>query len=88
MRFANFYYYIIKNFSKLANSLTDTTVEQFNGKNWQWSELSKKLFQVLTQRFTRVPVLVYHDSKLHIMIEIVASNFSIDALLFQLEESL
>jgi hypothetical protein len=34
MKFGNFYHGVIKDFSKLAKPLTDTTSEQFKGKNW------------------------------------------------------
>jgi hypothetical protein len=33
MGFVNFYYHFIKDFSKLAKPLTDTTSEQVKGKN-------------------------------------------------------
>jgi hypothetical protein len=47
MGLANFDHHFIKEFSKLAKPLTDTTSEQFKGKNWQWSDLCKTAFEVL-----------------------------------------
>jgi hypothetical protein len=52
MGFANFYRRFIKDFSKLAKPLMDTTSEQFKGKNWRWSDLCEKAFEALKQRFT------------------------------------
>jgi hypothetical protein len=47
MGFVNFYRRFIKDFSNLAKPLTDTTLEQFKDKDWRWSDLCKKAFEVL-----------------------------------------
>ena len=86
MGFANFYRRFIKDFSKLAKPLTDTTAEQFKGKNWRWSELCEKAFEALKQRFTTAPVLRHYDPTLPIIVETDASDFAIGAVLLQKED--
>jgi hypothetical protein len=86
MGFTNFYYRFIKDFSKLAKPLTDTTSEQFKGKNWQASDLCEKAFQVLKQKFTMAPVLRHYNPTLPIIVEMDASDFAIGAVLLQKED--
>jgi hypothetical protein len=45
--FSNFYRHLIKDIYKLAKPWTDTTSEQFKGKNWQWLDLSETAFEAL-----------------------------------------
>jgi hypothetical protein len=57
MGFANFYCSFIKDVSKVAKPLTDTTLEEFKSKNWQWSDRCEKAYEALKQRITTVPVI-------------------------------
>jgi hypothetical protein len=86
MRFANFYRYFIKDFSRLVKPVTDITSEQFKGKNWQSSDLYKKAFKMLKQSFTMAPVLQYYDLTLPIIVETDVSDFVIGAILSQKED--
>jgi HAMP domain-containing protein len=86
MGFMNFYHHCIKDISKLATLLTDTTSEQFKDKNWQWSHLSKKAFEALKQRFTTVPVLRHYDPILPIIVEMDAGDFAIRVVRSQKED--
>jgi hypothetical protein len=86
MGMANFYGRFIKDFSKLAKPLMDTTSEQFKGKNCRWSGLCKKAFEALKQRFTMAPVSHHYDPTLPIIVETDASNFAIGAVLSQKED--
>jgi hypothetical protein len=86
MGFANFYRRFIKDFSKLAKPLTDTTSEQFKGKNWRWSELWEKAFEARKQRFTMAPVLCHYNLVLPIIVETDASHFAIGVVLLQKED--
>jgi hypothetical protein len=86
MGFANFYRCFIKAFSKLAKPLTDTTSEQFKKKNWRWSDLCEKAFEVLKQRFTMALVLYYYDPILPIIVEPDTSDFAIGAVQSQKED--
>jgi hypothetical protein len=85
MGFVNFYCRFIKDISKLAKVLTDTTSEQLKGKNWRWSDLCEKVFEALKQRFTTAPVLQHYDPLLPIIVEIDASDFAIGDVLSQKE---
>jgi hypothetical protein len=86
MGFANFYHRFIKDFSKLAKPLMDTTSEQFKDKNWQWSDLCEKAFEALKQRLTMAPVLRHYDLILPIIVETDVSDFAIGAVLLQKED--
>jgi hypothetical protein len=86
MGVANFYRSFIKNFSKVAKPLLDTTSEQFKRKNWRWSDLCKKVFEALKQRFTMAVVLYYYNPILPIIGETEASDFAIGVVLSQKED--
>jgi hypothetical protein len=45
--FVEFYRCFIQDCSTLAKPLTDTTSDQFQGKNWRWCDLCKKVFEAL-----------------------------------------
>jgi hypothetical protein len=81
--FASFYHHLIKDFSKLAKSLTDTTSEQFKGKNLQWSDLCEKVLEALKQKFTTAPVIWYYNPILPILVGMDESDFVRGAVLSQ-----
>jgi hypothetical protein len=81
--FVNFYGCFIKDFSKLATPLTNTTSEQFKVKNWQWLDLCEKAFEALKQKFTTALVLWHYDLTLPIIVVMDVSNFAIGAVLLQ-----
>jgi hypothetical protein len=79
MGFTNFYHRFIKDFSKLAKPMTDTTSEQFKGKNWRWSDVCEIAFEALKQCFTMAPVLQYYNSTLPIIVQTDTGDFAIGA---------
>jgi hypothetical protein len=83
---ANFYCRFIKDFSKLAQAQTDTSSEDFKGKNWRCSDLCKTAFVAQKKIFTIVPVICHYDPTLPVIVETDGSDFAIDAVLSQKDD--
>jgi hypothetical protein len=79
--FVNFYRRFIKNFSGVAQPITDLTRNK--GLDFHWGPLQVVAFQQLKDVFTSTPILKHCDPALEVIIETNASNFTIGCILSQ-----
>jgi hypothetical protein len=79
--FANFYCRFIKNFSGVAQPITDLT--QNKGLDFHWGLMQMAAFQQLKDAFTSTPILKHVNPALEVIIETDASNFTISCMLSQ-----
>jgi hypothetical protein len=79
--FANFYRRFIKNFSGVAQPITDLTRNK--GLDFHWGPTQTVVFQQLKDAFTSTPILKHFDPALEVIIETDASNFAIGCILSQ-----
>ena len=82
LRLANFYQIFIKNYSKIATLHTRLTCKD----KLDWNSGAEKAFQLLKAAFTTTPILVHPDFSKPFFMEIDASNFSLGAVLLELED--
>ena len=78
--FVNFYRIFIKNYSKIAASLTRLTCKD----KLDWNSDAEKTLQLLKTAFTTAPVLVYSDFSKPFFMETDASDFALGVVLSQL----
>ena len=71
--FENFYRRFIKDCAKLAVPLTALTRKD---EPWLWTPCCQKIFTLLKNAFTSVPILAHLDSTLSSIIETDASDYS------------
>ena len=76
--FANFYKRFIKNFSAIAQPLTDLTKKD---RSWRWGPEEQNAFDKLIKAFTTPSILKHFDPTKEIIIETNASNFAIGCIL-------
>ena len=93
--FANFYRRFVKEFSRIAHPLTDTTKREaqrtkkdlaLRKKDFLTPEACRS-FQELVATFTNSPLLVYFDAKCPIKLETDASDYAISGVLSQKQET-
>ena len=77
--FANFYWILIKNYSKIVAPLTRLTCKD----KLDWNSDTEKAFQLLKTAFTTALVLVHPDFLKSVFIEIDVSNFALGVVLSQ-----
>ena len=77
--FANFYKIFIKEYCKIAALLTCLTWKD----KFVWNEKVEEVFKALKKAFTSVSILVHVDPSKPFFIEIDASNFVLDLILFK-----
>lgn len=77
---ANFYRRFIKDFSKVAQPLTELLHKD---KIFEWKEPQDQAMAYLKERFTTAPILRIFNSKLPIRVSTDASDFGIGAVLEQ-----
>ena len=80
---ANFYQYFIKDFFKIACSLTVLTCKD---TPWQWGEEQETAFQALKTAFTTAPILQIPSDTAPFCLETDSSDFATGAVLEQLGE--
>ena len=78
--FANFYRRFIKDFIKLASSLTAFT---WKDKEFQWTPIKETAFQAIKKTFSSAPVVLHFDPDKKCTVETNASNYVSGAVLFQ-----
>ena len=78
--FANFYRRFIKDFAKLAFSLTALTRKD---KEFQWTPIEKMAFQAIKKAFSSAPVLLHFDPDKECTVETDASDYVSGAVLSQ-----
>ena len=78
--FANFYRRFIKNFSSIAQPLTDLTKKD---QGWRWGPEEQNAVDELIKAFTTPPIRKHFDPTKKIIIETDASNFAIGRILSQ-----
>ena len=82
--FANFYRRFIKNFSRIAKPLTDST--KLDKKHWAWTKLMECAFEALKRAFTEAPVLAYFDPQRPPIVEADSSDYALGATLSQKQD--
>jgi len=80
---ANFYRRFIKNFSELAQPLTNLTRKNVA---FNWTDSQENSFNLLKNAFCSAPVLIIPDPSKPFIVETDASNFAIGAVLSQCDE--
>ena len=70
--FANFYRHFIKDFAKLASSLTALTRKD---KEFQWTPIEETTFQAIKKAFSSAPVLLHFDPDKECTVKTDASDF-------------
>ena len=78
--FTHFYHRFIRNYSMLAAPLTHLTSTEVR---FVWDQEAEKAFRDLKKRFTSAPILVHPDHKAQFIVEVVASNVGVGAILSQ-----
>jgi hypothetical protein len=76
--FMNFYCRFIKNFSEVAQPITDLTHNK--GLDFHWRPLQVVAFQQLKDKFTSTPILKHFDPTLEVIVETDVSNFVIGCI--------
>ena len=80
LRFANFYRRFIKDFAKLASSLTTLTKKN---QPFQWTATEESAFQAIKKAFSTAPVLQHFDPEKKCTVESDASDYVSAAVLSQ-----
>lgn len=78
--FCNFYRKFVKDYSKIALSLTEMTKKS---KPFQWTDQEQRAFDALKRAMTETPVLVVPKPELPFYITTDASEFALGAVLSQ-----
>lgn len=81
--FANYYRRFIRDFSKIANPLTELTKKE---KTFQWTTKTQEAFEQLQQAILSEPVLVMFDPNKEIELETDASDFALGGQIGQRNE--
>ncbi|MBW0475009.1 hypothetical protein O181_014724 [Austropuccinia psidii MF-1] len=84
LRFANFYYCFIQNYSKNITSLTSLLKKNFP---FIFNEEALSQFQILKGAFTTAPILPHFNPSLQNIGETDASDYALGALLSQVNDS-
>jgi len=82
--FANFYQRFIKDYSRVAKSITELTKK--TEKKWEWTPEAEKAFRELKEKFTSAPILAHFDAQKPVLIETDPSDFVIGAVLSQRDD--
>ena len=80
LEFANFYMHFIKDFAKLASSLTALTRKD---KEFQWTPIEEMAFQAIKKAFSSALVLLHFDPDKECIVETDASDYVSRAVLSQ-----
>jgi hypothetical protein len=84
LNFANFYRGFIKDYSRIAASLTSIFKKSVNGRNtdcFKFKKIIKAAFKLLRAFFIRAPILIHFDPSKPIKIKINTSEFAITGIL-------
>ena len=76
--FANFYRRFIRNYSSIAAPLTHLTSTKVR---FVWDQEAEEAFAKLKRRFTSAPILVHPDLERQFIVEVIASNEGVGAIL-------
>jgi hypothetical protein len=79
--FANFYWWFIKDFAKIARPLHDLTKKDVS---WQWTFVEKQVFEALKAVFISKPILTMWDPARTTRIETNASAHTTSSVILQL----
>ncbi|KAF5020439.1 hypothetical protein F66182_7518 [Fusarium sp. NRRL 66182] len=82
--FANYYRRFIKNFSKLANPLTEFTKK---GKEFKWNERAQEAFEQIQDAILSEPVLVIFNPNREVELETDASDFALGGQIRQRDDN-
>jgi RNase H-like domain found in reverse transcriptase len=82
--FVNFYHQFIASYSNLMHPLIHLMKKD---ETFSWSDNTQCAFASLKSAFILVPVLHHFDPKLHIILETNASDYTIAAILSQVDEN-
>jgi hypothetical protein len=77
--FTNFYRIFIRNYSKIATSLTRLTRKD----KLEWNAEADQAFETLKKAFTTAPILTHPDFQKPFFLETYASDFALGAVLSQ-----
>ena len=80
VRFINFYWRFIKNFSHHAHALFDLTKKDVG---WKWEESEQVAFNKLKELITSAPVLIFPDNSRPYWVEADSSDAATGAILSQ-----
>ena len=87
LKFANFYKRFIKLYARIIRALTKLLKNNKNKKQNEFFNFNvkvRKIFQRFIKTFIKISMFIHFNSKNFIWIKIIASNFIIATILFQL----
>ena len=83
----NFYWCFVKDYSKIARSLTELlkgSVDRKKQKSLQWGEVKVQVFKRLHTSFISAPMLIHFNPEFHLRIKTDALGYALAGILSQL----